>query len=300
MELSEFGFSPFSGEKYFLPNSPLFLENNLIGYEKNFGDIVEAILMQRPFNVIVGLRPDIKMHLGYRFLADMVNYFSEEGGEIYLVNPKNEKLLQENPIGIEEVKDTVFYNNLRKKDTIKIVEDMVTKKSEEILLDMASIYSADQLIKRFGILGSDSVNKIWSLLIATSSYFIPNLNKEADLPTLVIGNPSHATLVVLANDYAHKRERKRISAIFPKMVPGIDGSAKMSISRPSSNIWMDEPFEKQLQEMALYDVNNPEDCPLYSVMKFFIPKKELSALENLCVSDRNCENCKIKFLNYLV
>jgi hypothetical protein len=140
------GFCTFNKKNFKLPENPVFSENDLIALEKNFSVICSRIAENKGYNVIVGFRPDIKMHLGYRFLSDMINYFSSYGGQVYLISPELEKKLLGNPIKAGfDIQNTHFYRSLKNKNKIIVATDNLGNGTNQMLNEIGNIYSLDFL-----------------------------------------------------------------------------------------------------------------------------------------------------------
>jgi len=303
-------FRKFDLNKFHSVDEPLFFKNDLIESEKNFEIVYKSIKDKTPFNVVTGIRPDVRMHLGYKFLANIINYFSRKGGSIYLINPKNEKILFGEAVTDKSLESTPLYNLLKYKDKLNIRIDSLGKDTNQLMLQIGSYYDIKTLMNKFNLTVSDSISKLLGLLYATSSYFIPNLERKTNYPTLVIGNKAHSSLILLANDFAKKSRLEKISSLFVKFIPGKDGSVKMSVSRESSNIYLDENIGISFNEsLTIKDSNeivksqykmNPKICTAMGIGSFFTPFKEINSLTHKCIKGNDCGSCKKVLLEYIL
>lgn len=292
-DLEDFGFIKFNKKDYpLLKRSPLGNEG-VIENEKGFERVYKSFISKSPFYVISGFRSDIKMHLGYKFLAESLNFFSDLGGINYLINPKTEKLLMGDQINPESgLKKTIFYSFLKNEKRVKIREDKF-EGIDKLVLEVASIFTVKDILNRFKVNQEESINRVWGLIYASMSYFLPNLENETRYPTLILGNRSHANLILFANEVARKKNLPPVSALFLNPIPGKDGSLKMSASKPETAIYL-EKLNRGIDNIK--EGSTFLNCPFYEMGKYFVVEKELNEIKRKCEKKKNCKECKKKVI----
>ncbi len=259
--MREFGISPISDLYKKLPIKHHYFSRGILFGHKDFEKIVEAINEKKPFVMMTGLMPSGKFHLGHKIVADMIIYLQKLGAECYVAVADieatltrdisreeakkiaiEEYLLNYIALGLKSKKIRVYfqsngsveYNNLSK---------YVSKRTT--LNELKSIY------------GDLTPEKMISVFTQVADILHPQLKENGGpKPVVVPVGVDQLNHINLTRDIASKMKSEYNfvlpSAIFNKMIPGLQGG-KMSSSKPESYIALTdspEEVEKKIKKYA--------------------------------------------------
>jgi len=284
---------------------PLF-DNKLVDTERGFDEVYSAIKENRLFYIVSGVRALSKNHLGYKFLSQTINSLTELGGEGYVFMPEIEdKLSGIEQKSLESISLNSFFRSLSKE--VKVLSDSKLSQVVEVILQQTKKYSIKRILRTFGLKEEDNFGKFMSLIYSTSSYFSPNILNNTDFPTLILGIPSHKSIVSFSRELAESNSLRKPSAVLFKLMPGKDGSDKMSNSRPSSCIYIGEEQKflsaltggRPSKEEQLKLGGEFEKCIALKLAKYFVDHQKIEEVISKCNDGELCRICKENLLTII-
>lgn len=275
--------------------------------------IADAIKNKKDFAVLTGIMPsDEKIHFGNKMVIEMVRYFQEQGGKVYVLVADLEALatrdvsLKEGEKRAKEFhipayialgldpKKTYFYFQSKN----KVVRDLAYDFSRHLTLNE---YRA--------IYGEPSPGKIMSVLTQVADILYPQTKKI--MPVVVPVGSDQSPHIRATRDIVRRYKKYNFilpSATYHKFTPSLDGDIKMSKSKPQSQISIPEDPSVAAKKIMSAKTGGrktteeqkklggiPEQCVVFELFKQHLIEddKELDEIYKKCKSGKiMCGECK--------
>jgi tryptophanyl-tRNA synthetase len=228
-----------------LPEPNRLMRRGVVFASRGLKDIAEAIKHKKPFYVLSGIMPtNDRIHLGTKQVVENIRYFQEHGGHAYILVADLEALaargvsLEEGKkramefhipayiaLGLDPKKTTVYFQS-ENKDVIHFAY----KASQKITLnEFRAVY------------GNAEPGRIMSAVTQIGDILFPQMKKR--MPGIIPVGIDQDPHIRLSRDVVQRMKSEKFflpSAIYHKYTPSLDGSIKMSKSKPESCIELPE------------------------------------------------------------
>ena len=242
--IKDFGLEPFSMEMFPQPNRAM--RRKVVFAGRDMGRIAEAIKLKKPFYVLSGIMPtNARIHLGTKLVIENIKYFQEHGGHAFVLIADLEAAAARG-VTLEEAKEralsfhvpaylalgldpakTTFYFQSENKDVVHLAYEFAQKVT---LNEFRAIY------------GSADPARIFSALTQVGDILYPQLTLK--MPGIIPVGIDQDPHIRLARDVVARTKAKRgfipPSSIYHEFTQALDGSIKMSKSKPESCIELPE------------------------------------------------------------
>lgn len=254
--IEEFGLEPFTDEFLReLPSPNKLMRRKVVFSHRDLGVIAKAIVEKRPFYALTGIMTSAeKIHLGNKMVVENMCYFQEQGAKTFLLvadleaSATRRVSLEEGrrraldfhipaylALGIDP-KKTVFYFQSQNRDVMRLAHTLSRKVT---LSEFRAIY------------GTISMGKITASLLDISDILYPQL--EERIPGVIPVGIDQDPHLRLARDVAKRakdiHDFMPPASLYHKFTPSLDGSFKMSKSRPGSYIEIPEDPERATRKI---------------------------------------------------
>ena len=241
--IKNFGLDSFDNKLF--PNPNLLMRRNLIFSSRDLKRISDCIKNKKPFYVLSGIMPsNDKIHLGTKHVVEQIRYFQDNGAKAYILIADLESLAARN-VSLEEArkralefhipayialgldpKKTVFYFQSENKK----VMNFAYKASQKITLnEFKAVY------------GNADPGRIMSAVTQIADILFPQFDKR--IPGVIPVGIDQDPHIRLTRDVVSRMKSEKFitpSSIYHKFTPSLDGSIKMSKSKPESCIELPE------------------------------------------------------------
>lgn len=241
--INDFGLEGFDADLF--PNPNRLMRRGLVFAGRDMKLISEAIRNEKKFYVLSGIMPTAdNIHFGTKSVIDNIKYFQEQGAETFVLVADLESAAARG-VTIEEarkramefhipcylalgldINKTIFYFQSQNRDVIKMGFEFARKITYN---EFKAIY------------GNADPGRIMSAVIQAGDILYPQLSERMPgiIPTGIDQDPH----IRLTRDIVRRSKEKKFflpSSMYHKYTPALDGSSKMSKSKPDSFIELPE------------------------------------------------------------
>lgn len=241
--IKNFGLEKF--DKTNFPNPNLLMKRNLVFASRDSKIIADCIKNKKPFYVLSGIMPtNDKIHLGTKHVVEQIRYFQDNGAKAYILIADLESLAARN-VSLEEAKKralnfhipayialgldpkkTIFYFQSENKE----VMNFAYKAAQKITLnEFKAVY------------GNADPGRIMSAVTQIADILFPQFEKR--IPGIIPVGIDQDPHIRLTRDIVSRIKSEKFitpSSIYHQFTPSLDGSIKMSKSKPESCIELPE------------------------------------------------------------
>ncbi len=247
--LKEFGLEPLDKRLFRIPHK--FISRDIFIAVRG-KDEFKRMMEGEPFYILTGIMPSYKLiHLGTYAVVESIKYFQRFSKVTILAIADIESLSTRNisldkakeyalnyhiptylALGLDE-KNTLFYFQSDNSDILKVAGDVSRKTT---FSEMKAIY------------GDISPGRVLSSLIQIGDILFPQFS--LDMMGLVPIGLDQDPHMRLCRDYIRRTnffKFKQVASIYLRLIPGLDGSEKMSKSDPENSIFLPEEDYESLK-----------------------------------------------------
>ncbi len=207
--------------------------------------ISEAIAHKKPFYVLSGIMPSgDKIHFGTKMVVENIAYFQKMGAEAYILVADLEAQATRD-VSLEQARKRALDFHIPAYIALGLDPKKTTFyfQSENVeVMRAASIFSRKVTLNQFlALYGDADPGKILSALTQVADILYPQFRKR--MPGIIPVGPDQLPHILLTRDIVGRMRTEKYfapSAIFQKYTPSLDGSVKMSKSKPESMIELPE------------------------------------------------------------
>lgn len=242
--VEQFGLQVFDTAKFKKPNK--LMRRGVVFAGRDLQVIANCIKNKKPFYVLTGIMPTAdKIHFGNKMVIENVRYFQEQGAHTYVlvadleasaargisVEEARKRALQFHipayiALGLDP-KKTTFYFQSENKDVVHLAFEFSRKVT---LNEFRAIY------------GSADPGRIMSAVTQVGDIVFPQLKKR--MPGIIPVGVDQDPHIRLTRDVVNRTKSTHNfvppASIYHKFTPSLDGSLKMSKSKPSGSIELPE------------------------------------------------------------
>lgn len=303
--VKDFGLETFNHNLFPSPNR--IMRRGVVFAGRDLKQIADAIKTKKKFYVLSGIMPTAdKIHFGNKMVIENIRYFQEHGAEAYILIADLEAAAARG-VDLEEAGKRAL--NFHIPAFIALGLDPKKTKfyfqSENIkVCQIASEASKKATANEFkAIYGSLEPGRIYSAFTQVGDILYPQLKER--MPGIIPVGIDQDPHIRLTRDIVKRTKDKykffAPSSIYHKYTPALDGSLKMSKSKPESCIELPEdPKEacKKLKRALTGGRNtveeqkrlggNPEKCMIFEIYKQHLIEddKELNKIYISCKKGR--------------
>jgi len=250
--IEKFGIEPFDKKMLSrLPSPNHLMRRGIVFGHRELDAVADAIKNKKPFAVLTGIMPSAEqLHLGNINVIRMVKYFQDVGAETYILAADLEALATRG-ISLEESRERVRNFYLPAYIALGINPDRLhfyfqsqNKRVQQLAFEFAPRVTANEFR---AIYGEVAAPKMMSALVQTADILYPQLPENGGpKPTVIPVGPDQDPHIRLSHDVAKRVKKYDFTmpgAVYIKFTPSLDGSLKMSKSKPGSYIAVPEDPE---------------------------------------------------------
>ncbi|MFH1052790.1 MAG: tryptophan--tRNA ligase [Candidatus Woesearchaeota archaeon] len=245
--VKDFGLEEFNIGLFPKPNRVM--KRGIVFAGRDLNIIAKCIQDKKKFYVLSGIMPTgEKIHFGNKIVVENIRYFQESGGKAYILIADLEAAAARG-VSLDEAKKraldfhipaylalgldpkkTVFYFQSENKEVIHLAYEFARKIT---LNEFKAIY------------GSADPGRIMSAVTQVGDILYPQLEEE--MPGIIpVGIDQDPHIRLTRDIVARVKSKYKFfppSSLYHKYTPSLDGSIKMSKSKPESCIELPEPIE---------------------------------------------------------
>lgn len=309
--IKDFGLEEFKVDMFPEPNR--LMRRGVAFAGRDLKLIQKCIAEKKQFYVLSGIMPTgERIHFGNKMVVENIRYFQEQGAKAYILIADLEAAAARG-VSLEEgkkralefhipayialgldPKKTVFYFQSENKDVVHLAYEFAKKIT---LNEFKAIY------------GSADPGRIMSAVTQVADILYPQL--EERMPGIIPVGIDQDPHIRLTRDIVDRTKAKKFfrpSSIYHKYTPSLDGSLKMSKSRPESCIELPEDISKvkkkikraltggrETIEVQKKLGGEPEKCMVFEMHKQHLVEddKELQKIYEDCKAGKLlCGECK--------
>ena len=244
--VKDFGLEMFNID--LLPNPNRLMRRGVVFAGRDLGIISKCIKEKKKFYVLSGIMPSYeKIHFGNKMVVENIRYFQEHGADSYVLVADLEaaaargiKLEEAQKMALDfhipayvalglDIKKTNFYFQSENKEVMNQAYEFAKKIT---LNEFKAIY------------GSAEPGKIMSAVVQVADILFPQF--EERMPGIIPVGIDQDPHIRLTRDVVNRIKKKGFflpSGLYHKYAPSLDGSIKMSKSKPESCIELPEDIK---------------------------------------------------------
>ena len=207
--------------------------------------ISDAIKLKKRFYVLSGIMPTAdKIHFGNKMVVENIAYFQKLGAETYILIADLEAEATRG-VSLEQARKRAFDFHIPAYIALGL-DPKKTKfyfQSENSdVMKATSLFSRKVTLNQFlALYGNAEPSRILGALTQVADILYPQFKER--MPGIIPVGPDQLPHILLARDIVSKMKTEKFfapSAVFHKYTPSLDGSIKMSKSKPESCIELPE------------------------------------------------------------
>jgi len=242
--IKQFGMDEFKTGMF--PNPNRLMRRGIVFGGRDLKRIADCIKNKNPFYVLSGIMPTAKkVHLGSKMVVEQIKYFQDQGAETYILvadmeaaaargidlqEARHNALQYQIPayvaLGLDP-KKTTFYFQSDNRDVLMLAYEFARKIT---LNEFKAVY------------GNADPGRIMSAVTQVGDILYPQLKKR--MPGIIPVGVDQDPHIRLTRDVVARTKSKYgfvpPSGVYHRYMPSLDGSMKMSKSRPESFIELPE------------------------------------------------------------
>ena len=244
--INDFGLEVFDPELFPKPNR--LMRRGVVFAGRDLKIIAEAIKQKKKFYVLSGIMPtNEKIHFGTKMVVENIRYFQEHNADTYLLVADLEAAAARG-VPLEEARKRAMEFHIPAYVALGLDPKKTTFyfQSENIkVAHIASEASKKVTANEFkAIYGSLEPGRIYSAFTQVGDILYPQLKER--MPGIIPVGIDQDPHIRLTRDIVRRMKDKKFflpSSLYHKYTPSLDGSIKMSKSRPESCIELPEDIE---------------------------------------------------------
>ncbi|MBI3052264.1 tryptophan--tRNA ligase [Candidatus Woesearchaeota archaeon] len=207
--------------------------------------IADAIRGKKPFYVLSGIMPSgEKIHFGTKTVVENIAYFQKHGAETFILVADLEAAATR-AVSLEQAKKRALDFHIPAYIALGLDPGRTTfyfqSENVEVMRATAALSRKVTLNQFMALYGNAEPERILSAITQVADILYPQFRKR--MPGIIPVGPDQLPHILLTRDVVGRmRSEKYVppSAIFNKYTPSLDGSMKMSKSKPESCIELPE------------------------------------------------------------
>jgi len=303
--VKDFGLEVFDSKLF--PNPNRLMRRGVVFAGRDLKQIADAIKSKKRYYVLSGLMPSAeKVHFGNKMVIENIRYFQDHGADTYVLVADLESAATRG-ISLEEArkraldfhipayialgldpKKTIFYFQ---SENLKVTHLAYEFAKKITLSEFEAVY------------GKADPSKIMASMTQAGDMLFPQLDER--MPGIIPVGIDQDPHIRIARDIIRRTKTKYnfflLSSMYHKFTPSLDGSLKMSKSKPEGNIELPEDIKSACNKLkrALTGGRDtveeqkkkggqPEKCMIFELYKQHLIEddKELQKIYDDCKSGK--------------
>jgi len=314
--IEHFGLEIFTDELLkALPRPNKLMRRKVVFCHRGLWDIAEAIRERRPFYVLTGIMPSAeKLHIGTKMVIENFKYFQEAGAKDAFLLVADLEAVATRGLTLQEARRRALEFYIPAYIALGVDPDRTKfyfqSENRTVLKLMARFSAKVTMAEMEAIYGQLTPGKIIGALLDAADILYPQVREK--MPGIIPVGIDQDPHIRLTRDLVRRTKAEfgflPPASMYHKFTPSLDGSIKMSKSRPESCIWLpDDPeaLEKKIWKAltggrgSLAEQREkggqPERCMVFELFKQHLIEEdaELDEIYEECRSGaRICGECK--------
>ncbi len=207
--------------------------------------ISDAIMQKKPFYVLSGIMPTgDRIHFGTKMVVENIAYFQKRGAETYILVADLEAQATRG-VSLEQARKRALDFHIPAYIALGLDPKKTTfyfQSENADVMRATAIFSRKVTLNQFlATYGNADPGRILAAITQVADILYPQFKKR--MPGVIPVGPDQLPHILLARDIVGRMKTENFfapSAIFHKYTPSLDGSMKMSKSKPESCIELPE------------------------------------------------------------
>ena len=242
--MKDFGLEPFSLKLFKNPNR--LMRRNIIFSGRDLTRISECIKKKKPYYVLSGIMPSAeKIHLGNKAVIENIRYFQDHGAKTYMLVADLESAAARG-ITLEEAKNHALNFHIPAYIALGLDPKKTTfyfQSENKTVMNLAYEFAKKITLSEFrAIYGTADPGRIMSAVTQVADILYPQIKER--MPGIIPVGIDQDPHIRLTRDVVKRTASKYKffppSGIYHKYMHALDGSVKMSKSKPESSIDLPE------------------------------------------------------------
>jgi tryptophanyl-tRNA synthetase len=244
--ITDFGLEKFDPSIFPDPNR--IMRRGVVFAGRDMQRIADCIKNKKPFYVLSGIMPTAdRIHFGTKMVVENIRYFQEHGAKAYILVADLESAAARG-VSLEEAKKRAMEFHIPAYIALGLdpKKTVVYFQSEnKQVVHMAYEFAKKITLNEFkAIYGNADPGRIMSAVTQVADILYPQV--EERMPGIIPTGIDQDPHVRLTRDVVSRMKEKKFfapSSIYHKFTPALDGSLKMSKSKPESCIELPEDMK---------------------------------------------------------
>ncbi len=241
--ITDFHLEKFDASLFPKPNRTMRREVVFAGIGQKL--ISDAIRQKKPFYVLSGIMPTgDRIHFGTKMVVENIAYFQKQGAETYILVADLEAQATRG-VSLEQARKRALDFHIPAYIALGLDPKKTTFyfQSENLeVMRATAVFSKKVTLNQFlATYGNADPGRILAAITQVADILYPQFRKR--MPGVIPVGPDQLPHILLARDIVGRMKAEKFvapSAIFHKYTPSLDGSMKMSKSKPESCIELPE------------------------------------------------------------
>ena len=314
--IEHFGLEIFTDELLkALPRPNKLMRRKVVFCHRGLWDIAEAIRKRKPFYVLTGIMPSAeKLHIGTKMVIENFKYFQEAGAKDAFLLVADLEAVATRGLTLQEARRRALEFYIPAYIALGVDPDRTKfyfqSENRTVLKLMARFSAKVTMAEMEAIYGQLTPGKVIGALLDAADILYPQVKEK--MPGIIPVGIDQDPHIRLTRDLV-RRTKTEFGFLLPasmyhKFTPSLDGSIKMSKSRPESCIWL--PDDPEVLEKKIWKAltggrgslaeqrekgGRPERCMVFELFKQHLVEDdgELDEIYEECRSGaRICGECK--------
>lgn len=216
--------------------------------------ISEAVKQKKPFYVLSGIMPTgNKIHFGTKMVVENISYFQKHGAETYILVADLEAAATRE-VSLEQARKRALDFHIPAFIALGLDPKKTTfyfqSENTEVMRATATFAKKVTLNQFLALYGNADPGRIIGAITQVADILYPQFKKR--MPGIIPVGVDQVPHLLLARDIVGRMKSDKFvppSAIFHKYTPSLDGSMKMSKSKPESCIELPEDPKTACQKI---------------------------------------------------
>ena len=244
--IKDFGLEVFDSKLFPEPNR--LMRRNVVFAGRDLKIIANCIKEKKPFYVLSGIMPSAeKIHLGNKMVVENMAYFQKHGAKTYILVADLEAQATRD-VSLEEARKRALDFHIPAYIALGLDPKKTTFyfQSENIdVMHFAYIAAKKITLNEFkAVYGAADPGRIFAATTQVGDILYPQFKEQ--IPGIIPVGIDQDPHLRLTRDVVNRMKKQKFflpSSIYHKYMPSLDGSLKMSKSKPGSCIELPEPAE---------------------------------------------------------
>lgn len=241
--ITDFGLEPFDLKMFPEPNR--LMRRGVVFAGRNLKRISDCIKQKKPFYVLSGIMPTAdRIHFGTKMVVENIRYFQDHGAKTYILVADLEASAARG-VSLEEARKRAMDFHIPAYIALGLdpKKTIFYFQSENIeVIRMAYKFAQKVTLNEFkAVYGSADPGRIMSALTQIGDVLFPQITKR--MPGIIPVGIDQDPHIRLSRDVVGKTKKDKfvpVSSMYHKYTPSLDGTLKMSKSKPESCIELPE------------------------------------------------------------